>query len=176
MSYLCIFDGDFAYYNESDYFKEGKSYILEKIDLEYETNISFRPYSVLQNMDMQISQGRITYLYQNLYYTEYLNELPTQFNNHSIFEETFPISMERNLPNVFSFMRKDHTNPAKIFPVIFMFLSAHKDNWNFYFMQTETIRINGSGMAREIELTNFAFRKAVLRTVNFPVYWKRAIN
>lgn len=30
MSYLCIFDGDFAYYNESDYFKEGESYILEK--------------------------------------------------------------------------------------------------------------------------------------------------
>lgn len=56
MSYLCIFDGDFAYYNESDYFKEGKSYILEKKDLEYETNISFRPYSALQNMDMQISQ------------------------------------------------------------------------------------------------------------------------
>ena len=70
MSYLCIFDGDFAYYNESDYFKEGKSYILEKKDLEYETNISFRPYSALQNMDMQISQGRITYLYQNLYYSE----------------------------------------------------------------------------------------------------------
>ena len=111
MSYLCIFDGDFAYYNESDYFKEGESYILEKKDLEYETNISFRPYSALQNMDMQISQGRITYLYQNLYYTEYLNELPTQFNNHSIFEETFPISMERNLPNVFSFMRKDPADP-----------------------------------------------------------------
>ena len=65
--------------------------------------------------------------------------------------------MERNLPNVFSFMRKDHTNPEKIFPVIFMFLSAHKDNWNFYFMQTETIRINGSGMAREIELNDVPY-------------------
>lgn len=157
MSYLCIFDGDFAYYNESDYFKEGKSYILEKKDLEYETNISFRPYSALQNMDMQISQGRITYLYQNLYYTEYLNELPTQFNNHSIFEETFPISMERNLPNVFSFMRKDPADPEKIFPVVFMFLSAHKNNWDFYFMQTETIRINGSGMGREIELDDVPY-------------------
>lgn len=157
MSYLCIFDGDFAYYNESDYFKEGKSYLLEKKDFEYETNISFRPYSALQNMDMQISQGRITYLYQNLYYTEYLNELPAQFNNHSIFEETFPISMERNLPNVFSFMRKDPANPEKNFPVIFMFLSTHKNNWDFYYMQGETIRINGSGMAKEIELDDVPY-------------------
>ncbi|ERJ88712.1 hypothetical protein HMPREF1990_01241 [Porphyromonas gingivalis W4087] len=26
------------------------------------------------------------------------------------------------------------------------------------------------------DLANFAFRKALLRTVNFLVYWKRAIN
>ena len=54
-------------------------------------------------------------------------------------------------------MRKDPADPEKIFPVVFMFLSAHKNNWDFYFMQTETIRINGSGMGREIELDDVPY-------------------
>lgn len=155
MSYLCIFDGDFTYYNESDYFKEGESYILEKKDLEYETTISLCLDPTHQNIS--IKQRRISSLYQNLYYTEFFYELPTQFNNHSISNETFPISMNGNLLNVFSFMRKDPYNSEKIFPVAFMFLSARDDNWDFYSMEYETIKVGGSYMECDIYLNDVPY-------------------
>jgi len=152
MSYLCTFDGTkkLTPYSTSDHFKEGESYILERKDLEYETDISICQYSSLQ--DINTKHGRIICLYQNLYYTEYLNELPTQFNNHRISGETFPITMTGNMPNVFSFMRKDPNDPGNVFPIAFMFLSDSENNWKYYSMEYETIKVCGSLLDHDLFL------------------------
>lgn len=152
MSYLCIFDGTKkpTPYSISDHFKEGESYILERKDLEYETGISIFQDPSLQ--DINAKHGRITCLYQNLYYTEYLNELSTQFNNHNISGEAFPIIMTGNMPNVFSFMRNDPNDPGNVFPVAFMFLSASENNWEYYSMTYETIKVCGSLLDHDLFL------------------------
>ena len=139
MSYLCTFDGTkkLTPYSTSDHFKEGESYILERKDLEYETDISICQYSSLQ--DINTKYGRITCLYQNLYYTEYLNELPTQFNNHRISGETFPITMTGNMPNVFSFMRKDPMI-RKCFPYSFYVLSDSEITGNIILWNTKLLK------------------------------------
>ena len=128
MSYLYIYDGSsFSCHAYSD-FKEKEEYFLGRWSPEYQPDICFG----FEFCDMNIRQGRITVYHNNLYYSEGLNRLPAQFNNHIISEETFPIGVTGNIVNVFSFMQRDENNPNEVFPAAFMFSSPETHIWGDY--------------------------------------------
>lgn len=128
MSYLYIYDGiSFSYHAYSE-FKEGENYVLGKWSPEYQPDICVGP----EFQNMSAHQGKITAYYNNLYYSEELNELPAQFNNHNISEETFPISLTGNIVNVFSFMQRNENNPDEVFPAAFMFSYPEAYKWKPY--------------------------------------------
>lgn len=128
MSYLCIYDGiSFSYHPNSD-FKDGQKYTVGRWSPEYQPDICLGP----EFQDISTRQGKITSRYNNLYYTESLNKMPVRFNNHSISEETFPICLNGNVLNVFSFMQRDECNPDEVFPAAYMFSSPEMYIWDDY--------------------------------------------
>lgn len=128
MSYLYIYDGISLSCHAYSDFKERGEYVLGRWSPEYQPDIFLGS----EFRDMNTHQGRITVYHNNLYYSEGLNKLPTQFNNHIISEETFPISVTGNIVNVFSFMQRNENNPDELFPAAFMFSSPETYIWRDY--------------------------------------------
>lgn len=146
MSYICIYNihdiytpKGFTPYGEED-FEEGKDYLLGRETPGFQPDIRLRP----EIETMSEKHGKITSCYGNLYYTEFFNKVPTRFNNTPITNETFPISLFENVPNVFSFMEYNPENAETAFyPAAFMFLSRERDNWGVYHIQSEFFTIGG---------------------------------
>lgn len=141
MGYLCIYTQNGFTYNGEDCFEEEKDYLLGKEAPGFQPDICLEP----EIDTMSKKHGKITSCYGHLYYTEFFNKIPTRFNNAPITDETFPISLSDNIPDIFSFMEYNSENAATgFYPAAFMFLSRERDNWDVYHIQSEFFTIGGS--------------------------------